>query len=66
MAKHEAHNQPKKRVRGVVDRIVGGIVVVVIKHPTEIDHFVEIHVPIEQFKKAELREGDKVTVLIDQ
>lgn len=65
MAAHEAHNQKKKRVRGVVDRIVAGIVVVVVKHPTEPDHFVEIHVPREKFKKADLQEGDRVTVLVD-
>lgn len=65
MAAHEAHNKPKKRVRGVVDRIVAGIVVVVVKHPTEPDHFVEIHVPREKFKKADLQEGDRVSVLVD-
>ncbi len=65
MPSHEAHEKPKKRIRGVVDRIVGGIVVVVVKHPSEPDHFVEIHVPREQFKKADLQEGDRVTVLVD-
>ncbi|MDN5280430.1 MAG: hypothetical protein PWR01_4395 [Clostridiales bacterium] len=62
---HEAHNKPKKRVRGVVDRIENGIVVVVIEHPDDPDATVEIYVPREKFKKHDLKEGDRVTVLVD-
>jgi transcription termination factor Rho len=62
---HEAHDKPKKRVRGVVDRVEGGIVVVVVAHPNDPDATIEIYVPKEKFKKKDLREGDRVTVLVD-
>lgn len=57
--------KPKKRVRGWVDRVTGGIVVVVIKHPTEPDATIEIYVPVEKFKKRTPEEGEYVSVLID-
>ncbi|GAB4266655.1 MAG: hypothetical protein Kow0029_00510 [Candidatus Rifleibacteriota bacterium] len=66
MPAHEAHNKPKKRVRGVVDRIVNGIVVVVITHPQDPDATMEIYIPREKFKKADLSEGDRVTVEMEQ
>lgn len=44
-------SKKKKRVRGCVDRVTGGIVVVVIKHPDEPDVYQEIYVPIEKFTK---------------
>lgn len=59
------HEKPKKRVRGWVDRVTGGIVVVVIKHPTEPDATIEIYVPIEKFKKRTPEEGEYVSVLIE-
>lgn len=55
----------KKRVRGVVDRITGGIVVVLIRHPDDPEMFQEIFVPREKFKQADLNEGDYVSVLIE-
>lgn len=66
MRRHEAHDKPKKRVRGVVDRIENGIVVVVIVHPDNPDATREIYVPIEKIKKRDVHEGDRVTVLIDE
>jgi len=59
----------KKRVKGTVDRITGGIVVVVIRHPDaakdEPDAFMEIYVPISDFKKNIPQEGDYVSVDIE-
>jgi len=64
------HNKKKKRVRGTVDRITAGIVVVLIRHPDagkdEPDTYLEIYVPIEKFKKRVPREGDYVSVDIEQ
>ena len=54
-----------KRVRGWVDRVTGGIVVVVIKHPDEPDATIEVYVPIEQFKNRTPAEGEYVSVLIE-
>ncbi len=63
-------NKKKKRVKGTVDRITGGIVVVLIKHPDagddEPDTYLEIYVPIEKFKKRTPKEGDYVSVDIEQ
>lgn len=55
----------KRRVAGVVDRIEGNIVVVVIRDPDDPDCTREIYVPRDRFKKIELQEGDRVTVLLD-
>ena len=54
----------KKRVRGVIDRIEGGIVVVLIRDPEDPDITREIYVPLTRFKKRILEEGDRVTVAI--
>lgn len=56
----------KKRVAGVVDRIEGNIVVVVIRDPDDPDCTREIYVPRDRFKKIELQEGDRVTVILDR
>lgn len=55
----------EKRVAGVVDRIEGNIVVVVIRDPNDPDCTREIYVPRDRFKKIELQEGDRVTVILD-
>jgi len=55
----------EKRVAGVVDRIEGNIVVVVIRNPDDPDCTREIYVPRDRFKKIELQEGDRVTVVLD-
>lgn len=67
MPRHEAHNQnkKKKRVRGVVDRVENGIVVVVVIHPDNPDATIEVYVPIEKFKKRAPKIGDRVTVTIN-
>lgn len=63
-------NKKKKRVRGTVDRITAGIVVILIRHPDagkdEPDTYLEIYVPVEKFKKRVPREGDYVSVDIAQ
>lgn len=55
----------EKRVAGVVDRIEGNIVVVVIRDPNDPDCTRELYVPRDRFKKIELQEGDRVTVVLD-
>ncbi len=66
---HEASlhggGKKKKRVSGWVDRVTGGIVVVVVKHPDEPDATIEIYVPVEKFKQRTPAEGEYVSVLID-
>ena len=59
------HEKNKKRVRGWVDRVTGGIVVVVIKHPDDPEATMEIYVPVEKFKKRTPEEGEYVSVLIE-
>jgi transcription termination factor Rho len=54
----------KKRVAGVVDRIEGDIVVVVIRDPDDPEGTREVYVPRSKIKKVELQEGDRVTVII--
>lgn len=55
----------KKRVKGSVDRVTGGIVVVLVRHPDDPDIFTEIYVPVEKFENGVPNEGDQVSVLID-
>lgn len=56
----------KKRVRGVVDRVSGGIVVVLVRHPQDPDSMMEVYVPIEKFKNRIPEEGDQVSVLVEE
>jgi hypothetical protein len=60
------HGTKKKRVKGVVDRITAGIVVVVIRHPEDPEAFLEIYVPREKFKNRDLHEGDYVSVDVEE
>lgn len=55
----------KKRVKGVVDRITAGVVVVVVRHPDDPEAMMEIYVPLAKFKNRDLQEGDYVSVDID-
>ncbi len=54
----------KKRVSGVVDRIEGGMVIVVIRDPDNPDDTIEVAIPRQRIKKTDLEEGDRVTVLV--
>jgi hypothetical protein len=55
-----------KRVRGTVDRIVNGLVVVLTQHPDNPDVYQEIYVPLTNFKKRTPEPGDRVTVLVPE
>jgi len=54
----------QKRVKGVVDRIEGNTVVVIITDPDDPNSTREVFVPRSRFKQVELQEGDQVTVVI--
>ncbi len=60
------HGKKKKRVKGTVDRITAGIVVVLIRHPEDPEAFLEIYVPREKFKNRDLHEGDYVSVDVEE
>lgn len=55
----------KKRVAGVVDRVEGDVIVVVVKDPSDGINK-EIYVKKKQLKRIELKEGDDVTVMMSQ
>lgn len=54
----------QKRIKGVVDRIEGDTVVVVITDPQDPNSTREVFVPRSRFKQVELQEGDQVTVVL--
>ncbi len=60
------YQKKKKKVRGYVDRISNGIVVVVIRNPNDKDCLKEIYVPISKFSKGIPEEGEYVTVEINE
>lgn len=53
-----------RRVGGVVDRIEGDIVVVVIRDPDDPEMTREVYVPRAKIKRVDLQEGDRVTVIL--
>ena len=53
-----------RRVGGVVDRIEGDIVVVVIRDPDDPEMTREVYVPRSKIKRVDLQEGDRVTVIL--
>ena len=53
------------RVRGYVDRISNGIVVVVIRNPKDNESVKEIFVPISKFPKRVPEEGDYISVTVN-
>lgn len=55
----------KRRVHGVVDRVEGEVIVVVVKDPDDGINK-EIYVKKKQLKRIELKEGDDVTVEMSQ
>lgn len=55
-----------KKVRGFVDRVSNGIVVVVIKDPEDPECVKEIYVPVSKFPKHVPEEGEYVSVTINQ
>ena len=54
-----------KRVKGTVDRVTGGIVVILVRNDDDPEIFNEIYVPVEKFRTRIPQEGDQVSVLID-
>lgn len=57
-------DEKDKRVEGTVDRVTGGVVVVVIPNPDDPDYETEIYIPQDKLKKKSPKEGDKVAVVI--
>ena len=53
------------RVRGFVDRISNGIVVIVIRDPKDNESVREICVPVSKFPKRVPEEGDYVSVTVN-
>ena len=59
------YQKKKVRVKGYVDRISNGIVVVVIRNPEDGESVKEIFVPISNFPKRVPEEGDYVSVTVN-
>lgn len=55
----------KQNVTGTVDRVEGDVAVVVIRDPDDPQASREVYVNKKKLKKADLKEGDKVTVRVD-
>lgn len=55
----------KKRIRGYVDRISNGIVVIVVRDPEDNESLKEVLVPINKFPNKIPEEGDYVSVTIE-
>ena len=60
------YQKKKIRVRGFVDRISNGIVVVVIINPKDNETVKEIFIPVSKFSNGAPEEGDYVSVMIEQ
>lgn len=58
------YQKQKKRVRGFVDRVEAGIVVVVIKDPEDPECCKEIYVPVSKFPNRVPEPGDHISVTI--
>lgn len=59
------YQKKKKKVKGYVDRISNGIVVIVIRNPEDNESVREIFVPISKFAKRVPEEGDYVSVTVE-
>ena len=59
------YQKKTKKVRGYVDRISNGIVVVVIRNPEDNETIKEIFIPVSKFPKGAPEEGDYVSVTIN-
>ncbi len=53
-----------KKVAGTVDRVEGDIAVVVIRDPKDPEATKEVYVDKKKLKKTDLKEGDKVMVIL--
>ncbi|MBP5467993.1 MAG: hypothetical protein J6Z11_01960 [Candidatus Riflebacteria bacterium] len=59
------YQKKKKKVKGYVDRISNGIVVVVIRNPEDNESLREVFIPVNKFSKGVPEEGDYVCVTIE-
>lgn len=58
------YQKKKTLIKGFVDRISNGIVVIVVKNPEDPDTIKEIYVPISKFPNRVPEEGEYVSVSI--
>lgn len=56
---------PRKKHRGTVDRVVDGVVVVLIDDPDDPNEVKEVYIEEKHFKKRVPKSGDKVSVETD-
>ena len=56
----------KKKVRGYVDSVTNGIVVIIVRDSNNPDCIKEIYVPVSKFPKRIPEEGEYVTVTIEE
>lgn len=56
----------KVKVKGFVDRVSNGIVVVVIRNPEDNETVKEIFIPVSKFPKGAPEEGDYICVTIER
>lgn len=59
------YQSKKKKVKGFVDRVESGIVVVVIRDPEDPEYVKEIYIPTSKFPKSVPKEGDYISVTIN-
>lgn len=59
------YKKKKIRVRGYVDRISNGIVVVVIRNPVDNESLTEIFIPASKFPNRVPEEGEYVSVTVN-
>lgn len=55
----------KKKVKGFVDRISNGIVVIVVRDPEDPQYVKEVYVPVAKFPNRIPEEGEYVSVTIN-
>lgn len=58
------YQKKKTKVRGFVDRISNGIVVIVVRNPDDPDTIREVYVPVSKFPNRVPEEGEYVSVTI--
>ena len=56
---------PRKKHRGTVDRVVDGVVVVLIDDPDDPNEVKEVYIEKKHFKKRTPKSGDKVSIETD-
>ena len=59
------YQKKKKLVKGIVDRVSNGIVVIITKDPQNSDYIKEVYVPVSKFSKRVPEEGEYVSIMIE-